>query len=330
MDQEKIGAFIASCRKEAGLTQEQLGELLGVSQRSVSRWETGHNMPDISLFSPLADSLGISVEELLEGRRTEKESISRQDMSSLVKTLSSIVIQRRKQYIKALIVLIVTIVCMVSLYRWYYSVDISSSKALETAIEEYRAAVDASEVWVLRREAAGNRLFVLYRQKNAPGSQGLAELRRGPFGGFQFLGVDDTNYPLFLSYPCKIGEKHYHLVFCANDLPEIDAVDFGGWNGEEEITVFTYAAEEYPVLELVETETEELYFSFGARYYDADGGELPEKELLARFPAGDGNYGGSAAGSFELELLWVWEGILLILGIVFIRYFLSKQYKTSR
>ncbi len=50
MNQVKIGAFISELRKEKELTQEQLGERLGVTQKSISRWETGKNMPDISLL----------------------------------------------------------------------------------------------------------------------------------------------------------------------------------------------------------------------------------------------------------------------------------------
>ena len=60
MDQQKIGAFISELRKDRKLTQEQLGEKLGVSQRSISRWETGRNMPDISLLKPLSSELGIT------------------------------------------------------------------------------------------------------------------------------------------------------------------------------------------------------------------------------------------------------------------------------
>lgn len=69
MNQEKIGTFISELRKEKSLTQEQLGEKLGVSQKSVSRWETGKNMPDISLLKPLSEELGITVSELIEGER---------------------------------------------------------------------------------------------------------------------------------------------------------------------------------------------------------------------------------------------------------------------
>ena len=74
MEQIKTGKFIAELRKEKGMTQEQLGERLGVNSRSVSRWENGHGMPDISLLLELADVLGVTVQELLEGSRREIES----------------------------------------------------------------------------------------------------------------------------------------------------------------------------------------------------------------------------------------------------------------
>ena len=61
MNQEKIGKFIAECRKEKGLTQEELGEQLGTTSKSISRWENGNTMPDISIYKDLANILDISV-----------------------------------------------------------------------------------------------------------------------------------------------------------------------------------------------------------------------------------------------------------------------------
>ena len=69
MDQMQIGRFLAACRRERGLTQQQLADRLNVNMRSVSRWETGRCMPDLSLLQFLAAELDITVPELLEGRR---------------------------------------------------------------------------------------------------------------------------------------------------------------------------------------------------------------------------------------------------------------------
>ena len=71
MDQEKVGRFIGCLRKQQGMTQEQLGERLGVTNKTVSRWETGKYMPDIDKLQELSAILGISIHELLAGERIE-------------------------------------------------------------------------------------------------------------------------------------------------------------------------------------------------------------------------------------------------------------------
>lgn len=67
MDQVKIGKLITKLRKEKNMTQEQLAEKLSVSNKSISRWETGRNMPDMALLIPLSEALGITTTELLNG-----------------------------------------------------------------------------------------------------------------------------------------------------------------------------------------------------------------------------------------------------------------------
>ena len=74
MDQIKIGRFIAECRKSADLTQMQLGERLNITDRAVSKWETGRALPDASLMLQLCDILGISVNELLNGEKIGMEN----------------------------------------------------------------------------------------------------------------------------------------------------------------------------------------------------------------------------------------------------------------
>ncbi len=67
MDQIKIGQFIAQKRKAAGYTQRQLADMLGISDKTVSKWECGNGMPEVSLMLPLCDALHINVNELLSG-----------------------------------------------------------------------------------------------------------------------------------------------------------------------------------------------------------------------------------------------------------------------
>ena len=74
MNQEKIGKFISECRREKQITQEQLAEQLGVTSKSVSKWETGNCLPDASKYKPLCEILGITVNELFSGERLNSET----------------------------------------------------------------------------------------------------------------------------------------------------------------------------------------------------------------------------------------------------------------
>ena len=73
MDQVKTGKFIASLRRGEGLTQQALGERLGVSNKTVSRWENGNYMPDIDMLQSLSQQLHVSIHELLAGERLPDE-----------------------------------------------------------------------------------------------------------------------------------------------------------------------------------------------------------------------------------------------------------------
>lgn len=69
MDQKKTGSFLRELRKEKQFTQEQLAEWFGVTSRSVSRWETGSNMPDLSILVELADFYDVDIRDIIDGER---------------------------------------------------------------------------------------------------------------------------------------------------------------------------------------------------------------------------------------------------------------------
>ena len=92
MDQQKIGRHLAEMRKEKQLTQAQLAETLGVSDRSVSRWENGATMPDISLFRPLCAALDMTLDEFLSGESSAPQSqtqVSVQHMEGYARYLTA-------------------------------------------------------------------------------------------------------------------------------------------------------------------------------------------------------------------------------------------------
>ena len=84
MDQIKTGKFIAACRKGQGLTQAQLAERLNITDRAVSKWETGKSMPDSSIMLELCGILGITVNELLSGERIQMDSYNKMAEENLV------------------------------------------------------------------------------------------------------------------------------------------------------------------------------------------------------------------------------------------------------
>lgn len=97
MNQEKIGKFIAKKRKEKNLTQFELAEKIGVTDKSISNWETGKNMPDLSLFKPLCDILNISINELMSGEEITKEHYQEKFEENVLNTINYVSKQNDKK-----------------------------------------------------------------------------------------------------------------------------------------------------------------------------------------------------------------------------------------
>ena len=106
MNQVKIGKFIAQLRKEKGLTQEQVACELGISDRAVSKWERGINLPDASLMLELAAILGISVNELLSGEIIEEKEYMNKAEENLIE-LNGMIERNNKRFLMLEVVLIV-------------------------------------------------------------------------------------------------------------------------------------------------------------------------------------------------------------------------------
>ena len=90
MDQKQIGKFIAELRNERGITQAKLGEKIGVTNKTVSRWENGNYMPDLSVIIALCAELGISANELLCARRLNDLEFKVEADDNLIKTLKQV------------------------------------------------------------------------------------------------------------------------------------------------------------------------------------------------------------------------------------------------
>lgn len=126
IDKAKFGAFIAELRKEKGITQKELAKQLAISDKAISKWETGNSIPDVTLLVPLAEILGVSVTELLECRRIETpESMDTAQTDVLVKKVIELSEEERSQkkkknlviYIVCVFISIVGLVCLYKLHE---------------------------------------------------------------------------------------------------------------------------------------------------------------------------------------------------------------------
>lgn len=106
MDQEKIGQFIASLRREMALTQRELAEKLCVSDKAISKWECGKGLPEVSLMLPLCEVLGITVNELLSGERLENESYQARAEENMTALLRERTENKRKLLLEFVVILI--------------------------------------------------------------------------------------------------------------------------------------------------------------------------------------------------------------------------------
>lgn len=109
MDQQKIGRFIAQTRKEKSLTQRELADTLCISDKTVSKWENGKGMPEVSLMMPLCEALDITANELLSGERLSQDDYIRkaeENIMALVKERE----ESKKKIILSAIVAVITII----------------------------------------------------------------------------------------------------------------------------------------------------------------------------------------------------------------------------
>jgi transcriptional regulator with XRE-family HTH domain len=100
MDQKKIGAFLKDLRREKEITQEQLAEELGVSGRTISRWETGNNMPDISLLVEIAEYFDVSISEIIKGERKSEDM--KEEAKEVAENMSDYAKAEKEQLVKSI------------------------------------------------------------------------------------------------------------------------------------------------------------------------------------------------------------------------------------
>ena len=335
MNLEKIGSFIKDIRKEKGLTQEQLAEKHGVSQKSVSRWETGKTMPDYSLLPVICEVLEINVAELLGAERISGDSVPKKQVTAMAQNMILLVNNKShvRKIVGAILSAVIMLVGVVGLYNYEYSVSVDSTADLEKAINEYHFA-DEVNADVLERQAINNRLYVLYEENEYPGACGLACLEKGIFGHYRMISCEDSGCRWINGTKITEGKTDYCVTFCASDLP-IDAYGICGVkevpgsnqtvDDSELIYKLKYTGS--PFLTFTKIENGVTIDTYHFKYFQ-NGVEIQDNELEGilgtYYVEGAPN---SGTGTAELGLFYVFEAIIILLGIMFIRYFLTDENK---
>ena len=140
MNNKTTGAFISARRKELSLNQKQLADKLGVTDKAVSKWETGRSAPDISLLEPLARELGVSVVEILQGEKIEEENFPAVSDKVVVKTMKKDKQKLRRAVtatISAVVILVYLIMLSYPAYHYFTTIPINDVEAIEKVATEY-------------------------------------------------------------------------------------------------------------------------------------------------------------------------------------------------
>lgn len=133
MNQEKIGRFIAELRKEKKMTQIDLANKLGITDRAISKWENGRGMPDLSLLTPLCELLDVSINELLSGARLDKKDYQEKFEENIIKTIDYTdkkIKKTKKIFITILSIILIFIVMLITMF----SIDINRMRNNETVL----------------------------------------------------------------------------------------------------------------------------------------------------------------------------------------------------
>jgi len=171
MDNRLTGNFISQRRKELSLNQKQLAEKLNVTDKAVSKWETGRSAPDISMLEPLAEALDVSVVEILKGEKIEKEELIPASDEVIVKTMKK---GKRKLKLAVAVILIVMIpvfffgLLMALSYPEYdflTSVPLNDEERIVSEVADRFGDIyeDIQNLHIVKEEKKGDYYFYLMR-----------------------------------------------------------------------------------------------------------------------------------------------------------------------
>ena len=188
MDLNKIGRFISEERKKKNHTQKQLADILNVSDRTISKWECGKGLPEISLLQPLCKELGISVNELLTGERLDKENYMKKAEQKMI----HLVEEKKENRTKLILIFLMGLISIISFVTLIVVVNI------------YTEVIDNRAKGILVFTAC-----VVF----AVGLLALIEGGR-TFGYYKCLHCEETFVPGFAKYTLAINIVSRRMMRC--------------------------------------------------------------------------------------------------------------------
>lgn len=280
MNALETGKFISSKRREKGLTQKELAEKLGVTDKAVSKWETGRGMPDVSVLEDLSKELEVSVSEILNGGEVERELLPETADKIIVDTMkdsSRKVSRKRLMAIGAGVAAAILIICaLIFSYLFSQTVAPDDIKTLDENINNYLSFRYSDErAQVLEAKNEQDKLVVLYTHK---GLNGLYIYNESGI----FPGRYNKNLIMEIM-PQKNGEINYFLfvddgktvmMVAGVELPKeacYYSAEFFGMeqifkveNNEKFLDVYVYqGCDELSLTRLLNKDKKPLYDDFG-------------------------------------------------------------------
>ena len=212
MDTKKIGAFIAENRKSKKMTQKQLAEILGVTDKTVSRWENGNYMPDLSLLLPLSDALNITLNELLNGERIAQEHIAEKAEASLANTL-----EYSEQKIKTnnyrIYAIIATTSCMLLLLWGFLNMGFFAEVPHQNGnVSQWEEQYPNHSAFKMGLSRTGKPVFIntmkAMRQAKVIYSDAIAHLQKE----YHLLPLSQYTYKAYMTYGWQITNEDEAII----------------------------------------------------------------------------------------------------------------------
>lgn len=240
MEGQKIGKFIAQLRKEQGLTQQQLGDRLGVTNKTVSRWETENYMPPVEILTELSEYFNVSINEILAGKRLEENEYKEIAEENLKMTLTSQNEQEiNRNIIKTSKMIFALVICLVIGFACFEVIDEKKSKVAfheflqnfrETDVTDDVSAIGRdpnSTTYFIERELADNEIKELVSLMN---QIPLAQIEKGneTNGNTRsvtlYVHTNESTYFLICNheqvsfdYDFQLDEKYSHRTWITNN-----------------------------------------------------------------------------------------------------------------